>query len=85
MTPKSISDQCEKLGFTVRRVPATGIHRYEATSRTARSTIYWSTSTLGGLLGLPRVLRANGMDTHCRTLAEIKFSAESLGGVTTHV
>lgn len=34
---------------------------------------YWSTSTEGGTLGLPRVITRDGRDTHARTLKEITY------------
>ena len=73
MTHKSIVDACESLGMKVWRVPDTGRHSYRACYDVPGSIVYWSTSDLGGLLGLPRVIHSKGVDTHARSTKEIKY------------
>jgi hypothetical protein len=75
MTHKTIMDECEALGLTVRQIPANGRKCFEATRPNAeldKVRVYWSISDLGGLLGLPRVI-VKGADTHARTLREIRY------------
>lgn len=70
MKHSTIVATCERLGLKVSRVPADGRHSYTATLPGIH--VYWSTSTLGGMLGLPRIM-ANGRDTHCRNEKEIEY------------
>ncbi len=70
MQHKQIISECEGLGLTVRQVPDSGRKSFEATAPKVR--VYWSTSDLGGMLGLPRVI-SNGVDTHARTIKEIAY------------
>ena len=73
MTHKTIETTCAALGLTVAPVPATGRRSYEAKGTEALPRVYWSTSTEGGLLGLPRVIRRDGHDTHARSTKEIAY------------
>lgn len=70
MTHEAIKKECEALALKVERVPATGRHSYRATA--PGKLVYWSTSTLGSLLGLPRVC-VDGGDTHARSIKEIRY------------
>jgi len=71
MTHNQIKQACENVGLTVRQNPATGRKSYEATRQHVR--VYWQTSFEGGLLGLPRVCAGTKMDTHARTISELKY------------
>jgi hypothetical protein len=80
MTHQQIVEECEALGMQVRRVPAEGRHAYAAfyheNARRIGPSVYWSTSTLGNLLGLPRVRGGkcgSCCDTHARTIKEIRY------------
>lgn len=71
MKHQTIKEMCESLAFTVDRAPSDGLRRNWNATRPGQR-VYWSTSFEGGMLGLPRVA-VNGVDTHARSLAEIKY------------
>jgi len=71
MTHNTITRECEALGLRVEQTPDTGAKSFQATRPGIR--VYWRTSTLGGLLGLPRVVYGKGIDTHARSLKEIRY------------
>ncbi len=73
MTHKAISDECTALGLTVTPSSTIGRRSYNAKADSPLPRVYWSTSYEGGLLGLPRVITADGRDTHARTLKEIAY------------
>lgn len=70
-SPAAIADLCRSLGLTVFLEPATGRRCYSATDGKG-IRVYWTTSFEGGLLGLPRVIN-RGVDTHARSLREIRY------------
>jgi hypothetical protein len=72
MTHRTIKLKCESLGLQFNQKPGHSIRSYEAVSADRRVRVYWTTSTEGGLLGLPRVI-VSGVDTHARSPKEIEY------------
>lgn len=70
MTHQNLVSECEALGLKVQREPAEPRADFSATAAGVR--VYWSVGIGGALLGLPRV-RREGMDTHARSLREIRY------------
>jgi hypothetical protein len=72
MTHQAIADECEALGMKVERRADVNARSYVASYAVPGPQVYWRTSTLGGLLGLPRVA-GHGRDTHVRNLKELRY------------
>jgi len=74
MTHEQIAEFCCDSGMDVMQVPSDGLRRcWLAYYDEGNPRVYWSTSLLLGMLGLPRVICKDGHDTHARTIKEIAF------------
>lgn len=71
LSHKSLVDECEALGLTVKRIPHHGLgSAYNATGGGAR--VYWVCSISGTVSGCPRVV-VQGRDTHANNLKTIRY------------
>lgn len=73
MTHRTLQLLCESFGMVVAQVPSYGAYQRAFAATAGPVSVRWSTSYELGLLGLPRVYNGLKLDTHARTLREIRY------------